>query len=164
MKKVLIIEDDTQLRENTAELLELSNYRVYKASDGKQGIASAIAMPPDIIICDIMMPGVDGYGVLKALSKNESTKAIPFIYLTAKTERKDVRKGMDLGADDYITKPFNERELLSRVSVMLRIRDAEKKIETMALTDSLTGLYNLSLIHISEPTRLDLASRMPSSA
>ncbi|MBT8263817.1 MAG: response regulator [Eudoraea sp.] len=119
MKKVLIIEDDTQLRENTAELLELSNYRVYRASDGKQGIASAIAMPPDIIICDIMMPHADGYEVIETLSKNPRTKGLPFIFLSAKTDRRDVRKGMELGADDYLTKPFEEHELIGAIESRL---------------------------------------------
>ncbi len=113
MKKVLLIEDDTVLRENTAEILELSNYIVFTASNGIEGVAVAKKEMPDIIVSDIMMPELDGYGVLEALSKDEQTKYIPFIFLSAKTERKDVRKGMDLGADDYITKPFDEEELIS---------------------------------------------------
>ena len=115
MKKILLIEDDAVLRENTAELLELSNYNVFTASDGKKGVASAMENLPDIVVCDIMMPELDGYGVLENLSKNATTKYIPFIFLSAKTERKDVRKGMDLGADDYITKPFSEEELVSAI-------------------------------------------------
>lgn len=113
MKKVLLIEDDTILRENTAELLELANYDVVTAPNGKVGVATALQNSPDIIVCDIMMPELDGYGVLEALSKNDATKYIPFIFLSAKTERQDIRKGMDLGADDYITKPFEEDELIS---------------------------------------------------
>jgi len=119
MKKVLLIEDDTQLRENTAELLELANYRVYKASDGRQGIAAAISLPPDIIICDIMMPNADGYEVIETLAKNPKTKGLPFIFLSAKTDRKDVRKGMELGADDYLTKPFEESELIGAIESRL---------------------------------------------
>lgn len=119
MKKVLLIEDDTILRENTAELLELSDYEVITASNGKIGIKKATKELPDIIVCDIMMPETDGYGVLQALSKNVNTKLIPFIFLTAKTERQDVRKGMDMGADDYITKPFNEDELRSAIESRL---------------------------------------------
>jgi CheY-like chemotaxis protein/CRP-like cAMP-binding protein len=113
MKKVLLIEDDTILRENTAELLEFSDYEVITAPNGKIGVAHALQHSPDIIVCDIMMPELDGYGVLEALSKEATTKYIPFIFLSAKTERQDVRKGMDLGADDYITKPFEEEELIS---------------------------------------------------
>ncbi len=115
MKKILLIEDDTVLRENTAELLELSNYEVLTAANGMEGVSLAKSGMPDIIVSDIMMPELDGYGVLEALAKDEQTMYIPFIFLSAKTERKDVRKGMDLGADDYITKPFEEEELLSAI-------------------------------------------------
>lgn len=115
MKTILIIEDDIALRENTAELLELSNFKVITAPNGKLGINKAIKYAPDIIICDIMMPEVDGYGVLETLSKNEITSQIPFVFLSAKTEHKEIRKGMDLGADDYLTKPFDEEELLSAI-------------------------------------------------
>lgn len=113
MKKVLLIEDDTILRENTAELLELAGYDVITAPNGRIGVETALQNPTDIIVCDIMMPELDGYGVLETLSRNDATKYIPFIFLSAKTERQDVRKGMDLGADDYITKPFEEEELIS---------------------------------------------------
>ncbi len=113
MKKVLLIEDDAVLRENTAEILELSNYNVITASNGTEGIVLAKSSKPDIIVSDIMMPELDGYGVLEALASDEQTRYIPFIFLSAKTERKDIRKGMDLGADDYITKPFEEEELIS---------------------------------------------------
>ncbi|MCG1035163.1 response regulator [Polaribacter sargassicola] len=119
MKRILLIEDDVVLRENTSELLELSNYQVFNAPNGKKGVEMAKEILPDIIVCDIMMPELDGYGVLEALSNNESTQYIPFIFLSAKTERKDVRKGMDLGADDYITKPFNEEELISAIESRL---------------------------------------------
>lgn len=119
MKNILLIEDDVILRENTSELLELSNYNVKTAPNGKIGLELARTTLPDIIICDIMMPELDGYGVLEALSANEKTKHIPFIFLSAKTERKDVRKGMDLGADDYITKPFEEEELISAIESRL---------------------------------------------
>ncbi|WP_431136861.1 response regulator [Psychroserpens mesophilus] len=119
MTNVLLIEDDTVLRENTAELLELSNYKVVTASNGKLGLAKAKEKLPDIIICDIMMPELDGYDTLKLLSQDHATKYIPFIFLSAKTEHKDVRKGMNLGADDYITKPFTEDELISAIESRL---------------------------------------------
>ncbi|MFD2915746.1 response regulator [Psychroserpens luteus] len=115
MKKVLLIEDDTVLRENTAEILELSDYEVLTASNGQIGLEMAKKHKPDIVVCDIMMPVLDGYGVLEGLSKQDETKFIPFIFLSAKTERQDVRKGMDLGADDYITKPFSEDEIISAI-------------------------------------------------
>lgn len=119
MKTILLIEDDSVLRENTAELLELSGYKVITAPNGEEGVGMAIKTIPDIVVCDIMMPVLDGYGVLSALAKDNATKHIPFIFLSAKTERKDVRKGMDLGADDYITKPFTENELVSAIESRL---------------------------------------------
>ncbi len=119
MKTVLLIEDDTVLRENTAELLELSDYNVIMAPNGKVGITKAKLEHPDIIVCDIMMPEIDGYGVLEALSHDINTNQIPFIFLSAKTEHKEIRKGMDLGADDYLTKPFDEEELLSAIASRL---------------------------------------------
>ncbi len=119
MKSILLIEDDITVRENTAELLELSDYKVTTASNGTLGISKALEIHPDIIICDIMMPETDGYGVLEALSHHGTTAGIPFIFLSAKTEHKDIRKGMDLGADDYLTKPFEEEELLSAIESRL---------------------------------------------
>lgn len=119
MKTILLIEDDRALRENTMELLELSGYVVLTASNGKIGIEVAKKNLPHIIICDIMMPIVDGYGVLESLSSDEKTKHIPFIFLSAKTEHKEIRKGMDLGADDYLTKPFEESDLISAVESRL---------------------------------------------
>lgn len=133
MRKVLLIEDDAILRENTSELLELSNYTVVTAVNGKMGIEKAKEILPDIIVSDIMMPVVDGYGVLEALSNNNATKYIPFIFLSAKTERQDVRKGMDMGADDYITKPFNEDELISAI---------ESRIAKAAILKEERGTYN----------------------
>lgn len=133
MKRVLLIEDDTVLRENTSELLELSGYEVTTAPNGNAGVNIAKKVLPGIIVCDIMMPELDGYGVLEALSKDESTKHIPFIFLSAKTERKDVRKGMDLGADDYITKPFEEEELINAIESRLAkaaILKEQKNTET----------------------------------
>jgi DNA-binding response OmpR family regulator len=110
MKTILLIEDNREIRENMSEILELSGYQVFTAQDGKQGVSSAIDNKPDIIICDIMMPVLDGYGVIHMLQKHIETRNIPFIFLTAKAERDEVRKGMSLGADDYITKPFNGTE------------------------------------------------------
>lgn len=119
MKKVLFIEDDVDLRENTAELLELAEYETITAANGKVGVKLAKETHPDIIVCDIMMPEMDGYEVLQALSKNPSTQDIPFIFLSAKTEHADIRKGMNLGADDYLTKPFEEEELISAIESRL---------------------------------------------
>lgn len=120
MKKILIIEDSEDIRSNTAEILELSNYEVIVAENGKIGVAKAVANKPDLIICDIMMPELDGYGVLHAIQKNESIKNTPFIFLTAKTERGDFRRGMEMGADDYLTKPFDGTELLNAINSRLK--------------------------------------------
>ncbi len=119
-KKILLIEDNKAVRENTAEILELAGYTVTAAEDGKKGVDLALKEPPDIIICDIMMPVLDGYGVLHLLNKNANTSGIPFIFLTAKAERTDFRKGMEMGADDYITKPFEEIELLNAIEMRLK--------------------------------------------
>lgn len=119
MKTILLIEDDTTLRENTAELLELSNFRVITAPNGRIGIDKVKEHLPDLIVCDILMPEVDGYGVLESISNNPETSHIPFIFLSAKTEHKEVRKGMNLGADDYISKPFEEEELISAIESRL---------------------------------------------
>jgi CheY-like chemotaxis protein len=123
MASVLVIDDNPDIRDNTAEILELAGYTSLKAENGKKGVEIALREKPDIIICDIMMPELDGYGVLHLLQRNADTRNIPFIFLTAKTERSDLRKGMEMGADDYITKPFEEIELLNAVEVRLKKRE-----------------------------------------
>ncbi|OQP63753.1 transcriptional regulator [Niastella vici] len=120
MKKILVIEDNELVRDNIAEMLELANYQVFMAENGKEGIVSAIKEFPDLILCDIMMPVLDGYGVLHILKKNAALCNTPFIFLTAKTDRTELRKGMDLGADDYLTKPFDETELLGVIETRLK--------------------------------------------
>lgn len=120
MKKILLIEDNQDIRENTAEILELANYKVITAENGKIGVTRAMSELPDLIICDIMMPVLDGYGVLHLLSKNDELAKIPFIFMTAKSERSDFRKGMEMGADDYITKPFDDIELLNAIEARLK--------------------------------------------
>ncbi|MEO6670330.1 MAG: response regulator [Ferruginibacter sp.] len=126
-QRILLIEDNNDIRENTAEILELSNYIVDTAENGKVGIERALSQKPDLIICDIMMPVLDGYGVLHLISKNESLAGIPFIFLTAKSERTDLRRGMEMGADDYITKPFTDIELLNAIDSRLRKVNVLKK-------------------------------------
>ena len=125
-KKILVIEDNLEMRENIAEILELSNYQTVTAEDGKKGVAAAKSELPDLIICDVMMPELDGYGVLHMLGKDPKTLAIPFIFLTAKSESVDIRKGMGMGADDYITKPFEEMDLLDAVEMRLKKSEALK--------------------------------------
>lgn len=119
-KKIVLIEDNKAVRENIEEILELANYEVYAAPNGKKGVDLVLKETPDLIICDIMMPELDGYGVLHMLSKNSKTSSIPFIFLTAKADRTDFRKGMEMGADDYITKPFDDIELLNAVEIRLK--------------------------------------------
>jgi CRP-like cAMP-binding protein/AmiR/NasT family two-component response regulator len=139
MKKILLIEDNDEIRSNTAEILELSNYKEVMAENGKIGLEKAIEHKPDLIICDVMMPVLDGYGVLHAIHRNDAIKNTPFIFLTAKTEHNDFRKGMELGADDYITKPFSGTELLNAVDSRL------KKLELLKedLSPDLEGLQYL---------------------
>src|SRR6187402_3562660 len=120
MKKILLIEDNSDVRENTAEILLLAGYIVDTAPNGKIGVELAQTEKPDLIICDIMMPELDGYGVLHILNKKTETAGIPFIFLTAKTEKTDIRKGMNLGADDYLTKPFDDTDLLNAIETRLR--------------------------------------------
>ncbi len=127
MKKVLIIEDNDEVRENVAEILELAGYQPLSAPNGKVGVHMAQEEEVDLIVCDVMMPELDGYGVLHMLSRNPQTARIPFIFLTAKAEKGDFRKGMNLGADDYITKPFEDIELLDAVEVRLRKSDVLQK-------------------------------------
>lgn len=126
-KKILLIEDNKDVRENTSEILELAQYKVVTAKHGKEGVELAMKEKPDLIICDIMMPILDGHGVLHMLSKNEETASIPFIFLTAKAERSDFRKGMEMGADDYLTKPFDDVELLNAIESRLRKNTILKK-------------------------------------
>jgi CRP-like cAMP-binding protein/CheY-like chemotaxis protein len=117
---ILVIDDNTDIRENSAEILDLAGYKTLTAENGKQGVEIALREKPSIIVCDIMMPELDGFGVLHLLRKNPETVHIPFIFLTAKTERTDFRKGMEMGADDYITKPFEDIELLKAVEIRIK--------------------------------------------
>jgi CRP-like cAMP-binding protein/ActR/RegA family two-component response regulator len=136
MTKILLIEDNAELRENTGEILTLAGYEVVTASNGKVGVDMVQKEHPDLIICDIMMPELDGYGVLHILSRKPETAAIPFIFLTAKTEKTDIRKGMELGADDYLTKPFDDTSLLNAIESRLK----KYSFRTRAYEQNATGL------------------------
>lgn len=117
---ILIIEDNEDVRENLEEILMLYGYTVLTEPNGLVGVKTAIQHPPDLILCDVMMPELDGYGVLNMLIANERTAKIPFIFVTAKIETEDIRRGMNLGADDYITKPFYKDELLNVIETRLK--------------------------------------------
>jgi CRP/FNR family transcriptional regulator, cyclic AMP receptor protein len=139
MKKVLLIEDNLEMSENTAEILEMANYKVITANNGKEGVKLTLETKPDLILCDIMMPILDGYGVLYSIHENREVRNTPFIFLTAKGERADVRQGMELGADDYITKPFNAAELLAAIETRFKKIDTLKEDIATNLAQTLSG-------------------------
>jgi CRP-like cAMP-binding protein len=143
MKKILVIEDNKDILDNTVEILGLSNYEAIGASNGKEGVEKALSQLPDLILCDIMMPELDGYGVLHMVQKNPKLERIPFIFLTAKTEQSDVRKGMSLGADDYISKPFDSTDLLNAIDSQLKKAKLREKIVS-AGTDGINELMHIS--------------------
>ncbi len=120
MKKILVIEDEQVIRENILKLLKAEGFDVTGASNGAQGLSAAVSNLPDVIICDVMMPELDGYGVLAALRSHPVTATVPFVFLTGKADRSQVRQGMELGADDYLTKPFSKAELVGAISSRLK--------------------------------------------
>ena len=115
-KHILLVEDDELLRENITLILESEGYKITYAADGTKAVREIKSKKFDMILCDIMIPGLDGYGVLRAMKEVKKKLPPPFIFLTAKTERTDMRKGMELGADDYLTKPFSREEILNSIS------------------------------------------------
>lgn len=117
---MLIIEDNLEIRENTAELLELGGFNVLNAENGREGIALAIRSVPDVVLCDIAMPEVDGYQVLSELKGNPVTANIPFIYITAKGEKNEIKMAMDMGAQGYIRKPFDLKDLMQEINRFVR--------------------------------------------
>ena len=119
-KRILIIEDEPEMRRNLATILRLERYQPLTAEHGRAGVEVALKEAPDLILCDVMMPELDGYGVLRALRENTATEATPFIFLTARGEKPDVRAGMNLGADDYLTKPVAKADLLNAIASRLR--------------------------------------------
>ncbi|MGB3152707.1 MAG: response regulator [Maribacter sp.] len=145
MIKILLIEDNEAVRENTAEILTLANYEVRTAEDGQKGIEKAKTFLPDLVVCDIMMPQMDGYDVLRNFAANPEMTNTPFIFLTAKTDRADMRMGMNLGADDYLTKPFEDNELLDAIACRLKKHDTLKK----EITRNLKGI-NTFLEEVAE--------------
>ena len=127
MKQILIIEDEPEMRRNLATILRLEKFHPVVAENGRIGVELARREKPDLILCDVMMPEMDGYGVIAALRANEATVAIPFIFLTAKGEKPDIRAGMNLGADDYLTKPVAKADLLAAIRSRLA-RQAQQAV------------------------------------
>ena len=165
MKKILVIEDEEQIRDNIQEILEFEDFETIAAENGLVGIQLAKSCSPDLIICDVMMPELDGYGVLTGLRQNVATATIPFIFLTAKADKSDLRQGMELGADDYLTKPFTPAEMLSAVFTRLEkqaaiVQQSEAKLENLRssitlslpheLYTPLQGIIGLSELLIDE--------------
>lgn len=118
--KLLVIEDEQNIRQNVQELLEAKGYQVRTAANGKEGVSEALDFKPHLILCDIMMPKMDGYKVLETVRKTTSIQNVPFIFLTAKVDKQDIRQGMEMGADDYLTKPFTSKELTGSIEARLQ--------------------------------------------
>lgn len=127
MNKILIIEDQPQMRRNLAFILEMERFEVFVAENGRQGIELARRHQPDLVICDVMMPERDGYEVLQTLRADKATANVPFIFLTAKGDKPDVRQGMNLGADDYLVKPVSREDLLAAVQSRLERKQAQRE-------------------------------------
>ena len=146
MKKILVVEDAQSLRKDILEMLGFEGYDAVGAENGLVGVEKARQEVPDLVVCDIMMPGLDGFGVLEELRRDPTTATIPFIFLTARTDRVDIRQGMGLGADDYLTKPFTASELLATVHARLEKRDIIEQITEQKM-DDLRGNIILALPH-----------------
>ncbi len=165
MRRLLVIDDHDDIRENIAEILTLAGYEVFTAPNGKRGVETALKEKPELVICDIMMPELDGYGVLHLLRKNEATLETPFIFLTARTERVDFRKGMEMGADDYITKPFDDIELLNAIEIRLKKNDilqAKYSGDEKGASEMISELNNSGVLRLDPSTAetQDLAKKM----
>lgn len=146
MAKILVIDDDELIRSSLQDALQLQDFTAIAAPNGEAGLQLALTELPDLILCDINMPGLSGYEVLTTLRQNSATALIPVIFLTARTERSDVRKGMDLGADDYLTKPFVLEELLNAIASRLE-KKALLERQTTAQLDELRSTISLALPH-----------------
>jgi len=149
MTKILVIEDEESVRENILDLLEAESFEILAAANGKIGIDLAVSEVPDLILCDLMMPNIDGYEVLKKLNLQAATATIPFVFLTARTAKSDVRKGMNLGADDYLTKPFTRSELLNAVVSRLEKQTDDLKYISKKPKHSANFLPELQVIKSS---------------
>ncbi len=145
MKKILVIEDEPEMRRNLTTLLRFQSYQPVAAENGRLGVEAARREKPDLILCDVMMPDLDGYGVLKALQTDTSLARIPFIFLTAKGEKDDLRNGMDLGADDYLTKPVANADLVRAIEARLRRSEQQVSREFKPDFSSFAPLLKLGL-------------------
>src|SRR5678815_1760288 len=145
MKKILVIEDEPEMRRNITTILRLEGFAPVAAENGRKGVETANKEKPDLILCDVMMPELDGYGVIKALHNEPATMNIPFIFLTAKGERTDVRSGMNLGADDYLAKPVDKNDLLRAIRTRLARAEQLSRRELQPNFDSPEPLHALGL-------------------
>jgi DNA-binding NarL/FixJ family response regulator len=145
MPKILVIEDEPEMQRNLLTILKLESYETAGASDGRAGVELATRWKPDLILCDVMMPQLDGYGVLAALRKAPATANTPFVFLTAKGEKPDIRAGMNFGADDYLTKPVSKADLLSAIQARLRRQEQQAKQEFKPDFSSYEPLLGLGL-------------------
>ncbi len=145
MKKILVIEDEAQMRRNLVTILRLERFEPLAAENGKSGLDLARREKPDLILCDVMMPELDGYGVLKELHNDPATMNIPFIFLTARGEKTDLRSGMNLGADDYLIKPVDKADLLRAIWTRLARAEQLARREFQPNFDSAEPLYTLGL-------------------
>jgi DNA-binding NarL/FixJ family response regulator len=145
MKKILVIEDEPEMRRNISALLRFHDYQPIAAENGRAGLALMRRERPDLILCDVMMPELDGYGVLQEVQSDPALAQIPFIFLTAKGEKDDLRSGMNLGADDYLTKPIGNAELIQAIEVRLRRADQQSKREFKPDFSSFEPLLSLGL-------------------
>jgi DNA-binding NarL/FixJ family response regulator len=157
MKKILVIEDEPEMRRNITALLRYNDYQPIAAENGLDGVDAARREKPDLILCDVMMPKMDGFGVLQALQKDDSLARIPFIFLTAKGEKDDLRDGMNLGADDYLTKPVANADLIHAIETRLRRSEQQGKREFTPDFSSFEPLLKLGLTPRAAETLLWLA-------
>jgi DNA-binding NarL/FixJ family response regulator len=147
MKKILVIEDEPEMRRNLATILKLEKFDVVQAENGRAGVETARKELPDVILCDVMMPELDGHGVLQALREDPKTISTPFIFLTAKGERQDFRSGMNLGADDYLTKPVAKAELLNAIAA--RLKRNEQQLSSGSLTPNFDSPQPLMVLGLT---------------
>jgi DNA-binding NarL/FixJ family response regulator len=157
MKKILVIEDEPEMRRNITTLLRYHNYETIAAADGRDGLDAARREKPDVILCDVMMPELDGYGVLQELQLDASLARTPFIFLTAKGEKDDLRSGMNLGADDYLTKPVANADLIRAIEARLRRTERQANREFKPDFSSSAPLLQLGLTPRAAETLLWLA-------